>query len=713
MKMFRAGVDIGGTFTDVVLADEGGGIVRAKALTTPNDYTEGVIAALERAAERLQLSLPALMKQCTGVVNGTTVVTNAIAQQKGRRVGLLTTRGFKQQIYIHRGIRDIQMDLQKAKRPPDIVRQRHVVEIDERVTRDGEVLVALDEDGVKRGVQWLVEEEGIDALAVCYLWSFRHPDHEHRTAEIVGELHPDLFCTLSSEIYPRIREYERMNTAVLNAFVSEGAEVYVARLGERLTELGLAADRVSFMQSLGGRIGEATAVAEPIRLSHSGPVGGVVAAGHFASALGEADVITADVGGTSFDTALIKRGRPAYAHRTTINRLLTGLSAIDINAIGAGGGSIAWVDDRGLAQLGPHSAGGYPGPACYGNGGTEPTITDANLVLGLIDPEHFWGGSLTLDVDAAKRALEPVAEQIGLTLVETAAGLHEIAVTNMATATATVTLGRGYDPRDFVMLGYGGGAGLFLAEVCQELGIRRLVIPRAAGTFSAYGLLFADSVHASATTASWLVPMGDLTEINELYAELEANAVDALEREGFAKDEIELSREADAKFLGQSFDIPISLPGRALTEADRESLQANFLGEYTRVYGPGAAWEGFPVRLETARVVATGQRAKPPLVAAATDSRSPQARDRREIHIGNNVVMADAFDGPSLEPGALIAGPALIDDVDTTVFVPDGVQLDVDGLHNYVLSLEAGTVRSGAAYTSAKLDTSAETVITR
>jgi len=334
--MYRVGVDIGGTFTDVVVAGESGEIVRAKALTTPDDYTEGVTAAIASAAHELDTTVPELMPNCVGFVNGTTVVTNAIAQQRGRRVGLLTTRGFKQQVYIHRGIREIQLDLQKETRPPDIVRQRHVAEVDERVNRAGDVLVALDEDGVRREVTRLVEEEGIEALAVCLLWSFRHPAHERRAAEIVRELYPDLFITLSCEIYPRIREYERINTAVLNSFVSEGAETYIGKLTDRFRELGLADGRISFMQSLGGHISAEDAMAEPIRLSHSGPVGGVVAATHFASLLGERNIITADLGGTSFDTALIRDGRPTHAHRMTINRLLTGLSSVDIHAIGAG-----------------------------------------------------------------------------------------------------------------------------------------------------------------------------------------------------------------------------------------------------------------------------------------------------------------------------------------------------------------------------------------
>jgi N-methylhydantoinase A len=681
-------VDIGGTFTDVVVADDAGGLVRAKALTTPADYTDGVTNAIANAAKELGMTPEQLMSDCAAFVNGTTVVTNAIAQQQGRRVGLLTTRGFRQSIYIHRGIRQIQLDLQKETRPPDIVQQRHVAEVDERVSRKGDVLVALNEDDVRREVRRLVEEEKIEALAICLLWSFRHPAHERRAGAIVAELYPDLFVTLSCDVYPRIREYERMNTAVLNAFVSAGAETYIGKLVDQATQLGLPEGRTSFMQSLGGHISGREAMAQPIQLSHSGPVGGVVAASHFANLLGDANIITADLGGTSFDTALIREGRPAYAHRTTINRLLTGLSIVDIHAIGAGGGSICWIDDRGLPQVGPQSAGAHPGPACYGNGGTQPTITDANVILGLIDPKKFWGGAVTLDVEAARDALQPVADQLDRPLEQVASGYHDIAITHMGTAMEKVSLGRGYDPRDFTVIGYGGGSGLFIAEVCRDLGIRRLVMPAAAATFSAYGLLFADAVHAEATTAQWIYGAGSVDEINGLYDRLERDAIDALRREGYSDDDISVRREADVKFAGQSFEIPMGWPEAPVAEGDRDALGTAFVGEYERTYGAGSAWDGFPIELHTARVVASGSTPKPPLSAVGVTPSAATPVGEREVYLHDQRVIANVYDGATLQPGQGLEGPALVDDIDTTLLVPEGARLDVDGMRNYVFEIE-------------------------
>jgi N-methylhydantoinase A len=686
--MYRVGVDIGGTFTDVVVADDAGDLVRAKALTTPADYTEGVTAAIGNAAAELGIEVEALMSDCAGFVNGTTVVTNSIAQGEGRRVGLLTTRGFKQSIYIHRGIREIQLDLQKETRPPDIVRQRHVAEIDERVDKAGEVLVELNEDDVRREVRRLVEEEGVEAIAVCFLWSFRHPHHERRAGEIIAELYPDLFVSLSCDVYPRIREYERMNTAVLNAFVSAGAETYIGRLTDKAAELGLPAGRTSFMQSLGGHISGREAMDQPIQLSHSGPVGGVVAAGQFAELLGESNIITADLGGTSFDTALIREGRPAYAHRTTINKLLTGLSIVDIHAIGAGGGSICWVDDRGLPQVGPHSAGAYPGPVCYGNGGTRPTITDANAILGLIDPGKFWGGAVTLDVEAARAAFAANAEALGQPLEQVAAGYHEIAITHMATAIEKVSLGRGYDPRDFTVIGYGGGSGLFIAEVCRDLGIEKLVMPRAAATFSAYGLLFADAIHAESTTAQWIYGAGDVGQINELYDGLEQRAVAALREEGYEDSDITVRREGDVKFAGQSFEISMTWPAGAVGENDRERLAAEFVAEYERTYGAGSAWDGFPIELHTARVVASGKTVKPPLGSEAAERSPATPAGERRVFLGDRELTATVYDGATLAPGQTLEGLAIVDDVDTTLLVPEGARLAIDGMRNYVFEIE-------------------------
>ncbi len=481
-----------------------------------------------------------------------------------------------------------------------------------------------------------------------------------------------------------------MNTAVLNAFVSAGAETYIGRLSERVRAMGLAGGRIAFMHALGGHTSAEEAMANPIHLVHSGPVGGIVAATQFAAELDESNIITADIGGTSFDTALVRGNQPAYAHRTTVNRLLTGLSSIDVHAIGAGGGSICWVDNRGVPQIGPRSAGADPGPACYGRGGREPALTDINLILGLIDPDKFWGGVLKLDVEAARTALTPVAEMLGRPLEDAAAGYHAIAITQMASAIEKVSLGRGYDPRDFVVVGYGGGSGLFLGEVCQELGITRLVMPRAAATFSAYGLLFADALHSASTTAQWVVGAHPVEPINTIYDELEKRAVSALREEGFGDEEIVVRREADLKFAGQSFEISMGWPARPIAEDQRESLETAFIEEYERVYGAGSAWDGFPVELHTARVVASGLTRKPPIARDSSAARTVVAEPvgERQIRVGDEMLTVGAYDGGALSYACVVSGPALIDDVDTTLLIPRGARVEIDRLRNYVFTID-------------------------
>jgi len=688
--MYRVGADIGGTFTDVVVALDDGSIVRDKALTTPDDYTRGVMQALRRVSAHTDASLETLLSETEAFVNGTTVVTNVIAELRGRRVGLLTTRGFEQQIRIHRGVRQVELDLQKDLPPPEIVDLRWVAKIDERVDRNGNVVVPLRLEQVKEEVKRLVQEEEVEALAICFLWSFRYPAHEQAAAAAIEEIYPDIFITKSSDIYPRIREYERMNTAVLNCFVSRGADAYIGELSRRLTEAGLGQGRVTFMQSIGGQLSPDEGRREPIQLIHSGPVGGVIAATHFAAEMGLSDVITADVGGTSFDTALIKGRRPTYAHRTKVNRLLTGLSSIDIHTIGAGGGSIAWIDERGVPQVGPRSAGSDPGPACYGKGGDEPTLTDVAVSLGLIDPLNFWGGALELDVGAARKAIgERIAEPLGRSIEDAAAGLFEIAVNNMSTAMVTVSLARGYDPRDFTCLAYGGAAGLFMAEVCQRLGIRRVILPPAAATFSAYGLLFSDSIRSYATTVEWLVDQGSLDEVNSAFEQLEEKAVSALREQGFTEGDITVVREGDLKYAGQAFEVPMDMPSHPLTEEDRRLVHDHFVEMYERLYGAGTAWRGFPIILHTARVVATGATRKPQLPrgngARPRDAKAAQ-RGSREFVIGpGRKERAPVYDGPSMVTGMMLDGPAFVDDVDTTLLVPSGARLAIDTWRNYVV----------------------------
>lgn len=687
---FHVGVDIGGTFTDVVAADDAGATHRAKVPTTPDDYTRGIVAGLERLAGVVGLPLPELMAGTGLFINGTTIVTNAIAELRGRRTGVIVTRGFRDTLRIARSARTNDMDLHTQTPPPDIVARQHVLEVDERVDFAGREVVALDEGQMLEAARRLVEG-GCEAIAICFLWSFINPAHEHRARDLVAAAHPGVFVTASSDVFPVAREYERLVTTVFNGFASAGVARYVTDLERRLRELGCPV-APSIMQSIGGLISPEEALELPIALINSGPAGGVMGARAVAARLGLPDVITADMGGTSFDTALISDLEPRLAHRAQIGKFATGLSMIDISTIGAGGGSILWVDNRGAPRVGPESAGAEPGPACYGRGGTRPTVTDMAVAMNLIDPDYFLGATIRLDRDAAERAVRThVAEPLEWGLEQTLTGLTHILVDTMANAVRAISIQKGYDPRDFTMLGYGGASGLFLPLICRATGIRSLVIPDNAAVFSAYGLLWADGVRSFVRTVNWIVPAGPVEPVNRVLAELADRARQALVRRGFAEDAVTIAYEGDFKFAGQAFEVAVPLPGGTLGEADRGALTETFTQSYERLYGPGTAWEGFPVLMLNARVTATGRVSSPALAPAARDGRDAEAARAGS----RSVVMPEtgrrepvpAYRGDRLAPGMAIEGPSLIDDVDTTVYVPADARLDVDEYGGYRLAL--------------------------
>jgi N-methylhydantoinase A len=690
-RRYHVGVDIGGTFTDLVASDTSGVTHRAKAPTTPDDYTGGILAGLDRLASAVGVPLPELMAGTELFINGTTIVTNAIAELRGRRTGVIVTRGFRDTLRIARSARTNDMDLHTQVPPPDIVARQDVVEVDERTDFSGREVVRLDEAQVQAAARHLVEGRGCEAIAICFLWSFINPAHEHRARDLVAAAHPAVFVTASCDVFPVAREYERLVTTVFNGFSSAGVATYLTGLERCLRELGCPV-APSIMQSIGGLISPAEARELPISLISSGPAGGVIGARAVAARLGLRDVITADMGGTSFDTALIKDLEPALAHRAQIGRFATGLSMIDISTIGAGGGSILWIDNRGAPRVGPESAGAQPGPACYGRGGGRPTVTDMAVAMNLIDPDYFLGGTIRLDRGAAERAVRAhLAQPLERSLDATLTGLSHILVDTMANAVRAISIQKGHDPRGFTMLGYGGASGLFLPLICRATGIRHLVIPRNAAVFSAYGLLWADGVRSFARTVNWIVPAGPVEPVNAALAGLADRARRALAARGFPEDAIELAYEGDFKFAGQAFEVTVPLHAGALTEADREALIGAFTRSYERLYGPGTAWEGFPVLMLNARVTATGRVVSPALVAEAPDGRT--AEDARTG--GRTVVVPETgrrepvpvYRGGGLRPGMAVEGPALIDEVDTTVYVPAAARLEVDEYRNHRLAL--------------------------
>jgi len=682
---FAVGVDVGGTFTDVVVTD-GAGTWRAKAPTTPDDLGRGVLDALGLAAARAGLDggLDDLAPQIGRFGLGTTAVTNVIAARAGKRVGLLTTKGFESAVPIARGRRVTDDDGWLAQ-PPALVSPRCIVGIDERVDRQGTILRPVDPVEVADAVRRLRSDEGIEALAVSFLWSFENPANEERAVGAVREHHPDLPVTSGAALHPTIREYERTTFALLNAYAT-GAIGGIEALAEVLRARGMTAPLL-LVHSAGGAISVAEAARLPVSLVMSGPAAGVNAAVAVAEAVGVDDVVTCDMGGTSFDVSVISDRQPCRRYRGEVMGMWTALALIDVESIGSGGGSIGWCDARQMLRVGPASAGAVPGPACYGRGGTEPTITDALLVLGHIAADRFLGGTMTLDAAAAEAACARLGAQVGLDAEDTAWGLREIALSGMARAVRSRLAARGLDPRSHAILSYGGCGALFTPDIARSIGAHRVLVPELAAVLSAFGAATADVRRERVASVRGLMPVPTESIVKALE-QVEAGVLEDLAADGVAPADRTVAFEADVRFRRQTFEIPVPLRG-----IDR--LVEDFREEYARRYGRGALVLGTPVELVCVRAIGCGRTPKARLgerddPRPDDTGRGPTPAGVRSVRIDRGPegrVVVDVHDGAALRPGHRIAGPALVDGTDTTVWVPPGAALHVDRHYTFEVTV--------------------------
>ncbi|TDD37480.1 hydantoinase/oxoprolinase family protein [Saccharopolyspora elongata] len=679
----HVGIDVGGTFTDAVAIVDGRAI-RGKAFST-KDVTTGILGALGVLRERAGMTEAEFFAAIDRFVLGNTIVTNAVDEQKYAAVGLLTTQGFRDTLRIARSARTDERDPHKMSPPPDIVERRRIVEVAERVDAHGTVLVPLTEDAIATAVD-AVLATGAEAIAVCLLWSFRNAAHENAIGEYLDKHHLDIPYTLSSRLTPVYREYERMVTTALDAAVKPIVASHFDRLADELRSRGLRA-RVQIMQVHGGFLSVEETGKAPISMFNSGPVGGVAGARLLAKQLGRQRVLTADMGGTSLDAAAIMDDEFRLLPRAEIGGLLTSLTAVDIETIGAGGGSLAWVDGRNLLRVGPHSAGSTPGPACYGKGGTRPAVTDAALVLGLINPDYYLGGTVPLYEDQARAALRKhVAEPLGITEDAAAEGVYRLATSQMSNALRKITVNRGHDPREFTLVGFGGACGLFAASIAAEAGVREVVIPRDAAVFSAHGLMHADSVFSAVQTSPWTMDQ-PASALDKEFAALEERAQAWFEAEGIPEDRRELHREADMKFVGQIFEVTTRLPAGTFGEADKDALRAQFIADYEQEFGAGTAWTEAEILLVNSRVRAIGHSDIQTVeqIAGTGEERheltrrgviEPLTGERVEINVHRGF-------------GALgrATGPCLLEEPDTTVYVPTGATVELIDSGDFLLRL--------------------------
>ena len=689
------GVDVGGTHTDVAVL-VGNNLERGKALTTYDDFSRGVLDAVAVAASRHGLDVKRLLRRTRLFVNGTTVVTNAITTLSGSRVGVIVTAGFKDTFRFSGGPRVTEFDDHLQVNAPDLFDRNALIEVDERIDWAGNILAPLDTKQLRTGVTQLIDEQHVEALAICFLNSFLNPENELLAQTIVRELYPDIFVTLSHAVFPVRGENRRWTTAVLNSFVQKGARAYLESLSTRLRAAGLNGG-LAFFQGLGGGISQPRASAYPLALLGSGPAGGAIGANALARRMGVTHALVGDMGGTSFDTGIIVDNAIHIEKNVDLGLLHSGVNIVDVVSVGAGGGSIAWVGERGVPQVGPQSAGSTPGPAAYGHGGVRPTVTDAMITMGFIDPNRYLGGRFQLHADLAREALtREFDKHFSWSAEEAAAAIHDLVVVNMASAVREVSVEKGHDPRDFMFLAYGGTLPLFATQIAGQLGISTVVIPQNSSIFCALGLLASDFIMRFDRTVAWdLSRMEQLEQVNAVATEMVVQGRAEMRAEGFSDTDIVVVRSADFRFLGQSFDLTLPLPDRTLTATDAPDLAARFLAFYERTYGEGTAWKGVPTQLLNLTVTVTGRHAsiEPPLAPLAPRPEEQIRIDTRRLFLPSLREFSEVpvYDDQRFSAGSKIGGPAIIDVSDTTIFVPPNHEARRDEFMNYVLTTKGAT----------------------
>jgi N-methylhydantoinase A len=698
---YMIGIDIGGTFTDcAVFDDQAGRFITGKAATTPQNPAEGFFNALEAAASAGGLDARELLSKAVTLVNGTTVGTNAIVTKRGARVGLLTTVGHGEALMIMRGggrTKGLSIDellyIPGAHKPEPLVSPDCIEEVTERVDCKGEVLVALDQRGAEAAITRLVAK-GIEALAICLLWSPMNPAHEKALRVLAQRVAPGLFVSCSHEVSPMVGEYPRTVAAVFNACIGPLMKRYISGLEEQAARAGYAG-RLLFAQCVGGCVPAEQAAAAPLYTIDSGPVSGVAASSILGPRMGYPNIITTDMGGTTFDVGIVYQGAPLTRSATVLGRYEMAVSMVDVVSIGAGGGSIAYIDPAsGGMRVGPRSAGAEPGPMCYGKGGTEPTVTDANVVLGIIDPDYFLGGKRKLNAVLAREGVARLASTLGLGLEETAAGIGQIVDNMMAGEIRRMTLFRGYDPREFVVFAFGGGGPTHAGAYARELGVKQVVVPlgNCAAVWSALGTFLGGVVHVYDRNEFMREPFSAST-LNAIFAGMEDHARDQLAAEGFAPPQMEFERFISLKYGAQISSLEIPYPGGGLAQYEAGRLVSDFEQSYARRYGEGAGFREAGVEVMKLRLRAVGRL---PEVNPAKFARAQTNGRKAAPIIGKRRVYwweAEGFletpvlNGDRLGPGAEVKGPAIIELPHTTMPVRPGQTSFVDEYGNIVLNV--------------------------
>lgn len=687
---YRIGIDVGGTFTDCAAVGDDLEIHTGK-VTTRQDEAEGVMDGIGVLARSCQLSPEEFLRNSELIVLGTTVVTNTMLEYSGAPTGLIATKGFRDIIELRRGYRESLFDI-RLEAPYQIVPRQRRLGVTERIDYAGRVVVPLDEEAVRNAVLHL-KDLGVKSIAVCLLFSFVNPAHEKRVGEIIRDVYPEAFVSLSSEVLPQIREFERTSTTIVNAYTTPKLKRYLERLEKRLTESSFGGE-LFVMQSNGGMMDAGFSKNLGVEAILSGPSGGVVAGVYHGRLSRQTNIITVDMGGTSYDVCLIQDSKPEIGVDSWISRYRIAIPLIDIHTIGAGGGSIAWVDGAGGLRVGPRSAGAEPGPACYGRGGSEPTVTDADLILGYLNADYFLGGEMKLDrVAAVHSVTEKIAKPLGMDPVEAAYGIFTIVNNNMCNAIRFVSVSRGRDPRDYALMAFGGAGPVHAGMQVQDLGIRTIIIPRNAGIFSALGNLVSNfkisKVHSFVRRQAQL----DLEELNAIFGNMLKDAEQQLGKKKKVK-EVMVERFLDIRYVGQVQEVIIPIRSRTqrVTEVNLRNTFSDFHQMHQKLYAFSRP-EELP-EIVSLRLDLTGLREElhlPILAFEGEDSSRARKGERKVFFEGRGFVPTPIYDGALVRPGNLIVGPAIIEERSTNIVIFPGQEALLDQYMNYVVEIAAAS----------------------
>lgn len=694
---YYIGSDIGGTFTDTVVMDEEGNITISKVPSTPRNFAHGLTNGLVEAARTRGISVEELLGKSMLFIHGCTVATNTLINHSGARVGMITTKGFEDTMEIMRAsalVQGLPVDAwyHKGRNPkpfPVITRDR-IIGVTERTDWKGAEVVPLAADEVRRAAEHLVRDKECEAIAICFLWSFANPAHEREARKIISEAYPDLYVDCSHEIVGLIGEYERFSTTVLNSYLRPEVENYISALERQLMDMGMKA-RLLVMLANGGSQYGIEAARHAVSMIGSGPTGGVLAGKLIGDLIGTGDIITTDMGGTSFDISIISRGEIHFSKKSYHERHAVGVPMAEIESIGAGGGSIAYVEG-GIMKVGPRSAGMDPGPVCYGKGGTEPTVTDADMVLGYLNPEYFLGGRMPLDKRGAEKAIEEkLAKPLGISVIEAASGIYQIVNAHMADAIRFHAFQRGYDPRDFTILAFGGAGPMHATGFGEEIGARAVVVPLAglSTVLSAFGICNSDVVRDYFFSMGMPFPPPELDRLNAIFERLESQGLKEMQEDGFLPHQIEIQRSAGMRYHLQLTDVDINIPGGKLDDQKIYQIMENFDRRYAELYGEHAGFKesGRDLINEFVRVIGKTPKGKLERRKLEGPDASHARKGKRPAYFPSvaSFLETEIYDGDALKPGNVVPGPAILEMTGTTVVVTPGYQARVDPYLNIFL----------------------------